>query len=74
MGNDKVTDHYIQVNFAEKYKATENFGKLFGDSNKHGDRSHKTVYTDWLSHALMFYKAVTFHSTNVNRFYLFRFL
>ena len=39
------SDHYIQVNFAEKYKPTENFGKLFGDSNKQGDRSHKTVYS-----------------------------
>ena len=27
-------DRYIQVNFAQKYrKATENFGKLYGDRN-----------------------------------------
>ena len=25
-------DRYIQLNFAEKYKATENFRKLSGDS------------------------------------------
>ena len=44
-------DHYIQggrytqVKFAEKYKATENFGKLYGDSDIRGDRSYKAVYT-----------------------------
>ena len=30
-------DRYIQVNFAENIKATENFGKLSGDRNIQGD-------------------------------------
>ena len=41
----RVTAIIIQVNFVEKYKATENFGKLSGGSNEQGDRLYKAVYT-----------------------------
>ena len=49
LGNDKVMmiqgDRYIQLNFAENYKTTENFGKSSGDRNIQGDCSYKAVYT-----------------------------
>ena len=37
-------DHYIQ---GDRYihKATENFGKLYGDCDIQGSRSYKAVYT-----------------------------